>query len=139
MVTVAQMRKLALALPAVEEKSHFEQPDFRVRGKIFASLSRDGTRATLKLPPDVQTMVLDARPKVFSAAAGAWGRSGWTYVQLARARVAELSALLAESWRLVAPRRLAQAESAAPAAGKVRAARAAPPREPARARRAGRR
>jgi hypothetical protein len=110
-----------------------------VRGKIYASLSRDGTRATLKLPPDVQAMVLDARPKVFSAAAGAWGRGGWTYVQLARARVAELSALLAESWRLVAPRRLAQADSAAPAAGKVRAAKAAPVREPARARRAGRR
>jgi len=139
MVTIAQMRKLALALPAVEEKSHFEQPDFRVRGKIFASLSRDGRRGTLKLPPEVQAMVLDARPKVFSPAAGEWGRSGWTYVQLSRARVAELSALLAESWRLVAPRRLAPAESAPRPAGKVRAAKAAPIREPARGRRAGRR
>ena len=109
MVTVAQMRKLAMALPDVEEKSHFEQPDFRVRGKIFASLSRDGKHGTLKLPPDVQAMVLDARPKVFSPAAGAWGRSGWTRVVLSRARLAELETLLAESWRLVAPRRLAQA------------------------------
>ena len=46
--------------------------------------------------------------KVFSPAAGAWGRSGWTYVQLSGVRLAELETLLLESWRLVAPRRLAQ-------------------------------
>ena len=62
MVTAAQMRKLALAMPAVEEKSHFGKPDFRVRGKIFAGLSPDGKRGTLKLPPDVQAVVLDAKP-----------------------------------------------------------------------------
>ena len=113
MVTATQMRKLALAMPAVEEKSHFGKPDFRVRGKIFASLSRDGTRGTLKLPVEVQAMVLDTKPKVFSPAPGAWGRSGWTHVQLSRARLAEVEALLAESWRLVAPRRLAEASSSA--------------------------
>ena len=112
------MRKVALALPAVEEKSHFEQPDFRVGGKIFASLSRDGTRGTLKLPPGVQAMVLDAKPKVFSPAPGAWGRSGWTHVHLSRARLAELDTLLVESWRLVAPRRLAQAFGAAAPVGR---------------------
>jgi hypothetical protein len=131
------MRTLALALPAVEEKSHFEQPDFRVRGKIFAGLSRDGKRCNLKLPPEVQAMVLDAKPNVFSPAPGAWGRSGWTYVQLSRVRLAELEALLLESWRLIAPRRLAQPSNAAPAAGKVRAVKAAPTRRPARARPAG--
>jgi len=98
-----------MALPAVEEKSHFAKPDFRVRGKIFAGLSQDGKQGTLKLPPEVQAMVLDAKPKVFSPAVGAWGRSGWTHVQLSRVRLAELEALLVTSWRLVAPRRLAQA------------------------------
>jgi hypothetical protein len=109
------MRKLAMALPAVEEKSHFGKPDFRVRGKIFAGLSQDGKQGTLKLPPEVQAMVLDAKPKAFSPAAGAWGRSGWTYVQLSRVRLAELEALLVTSWRLVAPRRLAQAYDSASA------------------------
>jgi hypothetical protein len=131
------MRKLAMALPAVEEKSHFEQPDFRVRGKIFAGLSRDGKSCNLKLPPEVQAMVLDAKPNVFSPAAGAWGRSGWTSVQLSRVRLAELEALLLESWRLIAPRRLAPPSDASPAAGKLRAARDAPARRPARARPAG--
>jgi hypothetical protein len=140
-VTVAQMRKLAMALPAVEEKSHFEQPDFRVRGKIFAGLSRDGKHGTLKLPPEVQAMILDARPKVFAPAAGAWGRSGWTRVELARVRLAELETLLAEAWRLVAPRALAQASFGPAAAGAdgLRAAKRAPVRRPARERRADRR
>ena len=115
MVTAAQMRKLALAMPAVEEKSHFGKPDFRVRGKIFAGLSRDGRQATLKLPRELQAMILDAKPKVFSPAAGAWGRGGWTHAQLSRVRLAELETLLAASWRLVAPRRLAQSFAAAPA------------------------
>jgi hypothetical protein len=44
MVTAAGMRKLALAMPGVEEKSHFEQPDFRVKNKIFAGLSRERRR-----------------------------------------------------------------------------------------------
>ena len=108
MVTATQMRKLALAMPAVEEKSHFGKPDFRVRGRIFAGLSPDGKRGTLKLPPDLQSAVLDAKPKVFSPAPGAWGRSGWTFVLLPRVRLAELERLLIESWRLTAPRRLAQ-------------------------------
>jgi len=131
-----------MALPAVEEKSHFEQPDFRVRGKIFAGLSRDGKRGTLKLAPEVQAMVLDAKPKVFSPAAGAWGRSGWTHVELSRVRLAELETLLAEAWRLVAPRSLAQASSgftSSPgSASTATAPGAAKPGRAARARRSGR-
>ena len=109
MLTAAEMRKIALALPETEEKAHFEQPDFRVRGKIFAGLSRDGKRGTLKLTAEMQAAVVDASPNTYSPAAGAWGRSGWTYVDLARAKRAELGYLVAESWKLVAPRRLAAA------------------------------
>src|SRR5689334_8472047 len=72
-MTPAQFRKLALAMPQSEEKSHFGQPDFRVRGKIFAGLDPDGTRGTLKLSPELQAMLLDARPHAFSPAAGYWG------------------------------------------------------------------
>lgn len=116
MVTAAQMRKLALALPAVEEKSHFDKPDFRVRGKIFAGLSRDEAQGTLKLPFEVQAMVLDANPRAFSPAAGAWGRAGWTQVQLSHVRLAELETLLDEAWKLIAPPRLAAAGDGAKSA-----------------------
>jgi hypothetical protein len=106
MVSAAQFRRLALALPEVEEKSHFEQPDFRVRNKIFAGLSRDHTQGTLKLTPELQAMVLSAEPDVFVPAAGAWGRGGWTRVVLVKAELPGLRELILESYRLVAPKRL---------------------------------
>jgi hypothetical protein len=106
MITPAQLRKLALALPEADEKSHFEQPDFRVRNKIFAGLSRDGVEGNLKLTPELQAMVLSANAKAFRPAAGAWGRSGWTHFKLAEVQVGELGALLEDAWRLVAPKRL---------------------------------
>jgi hypothetical protein len=111
MVTAAQFRKLALALPETEEKSHFEQPDFRVRNKIFAGLSRDLTLGTLKLTPELQAMVLSAEPDVFVPAAGAWGRSGWTRIVLAKAELPGLRELIAEAYRLVAPKRLISSRS----------------------------
>ena len=87
MATAAQLRKLFLSMPEAEEKSHFDQPDFRVRNKIFATLSLQGERASLKLTPEVQAMLLDARPGAFIPAAGAWGRGGWTYVMLSKVKV----------------------------------------------------
>jgi hypothetical protein len=112
-VTPAQLRKLALALPESEEKSHFEQPDFRVRNKIFAGLARDARTGTLKLAPEAQAMLLEARAAAFYPAAGAWGRSGWTHVVLAEVELGELRELLTESYRLVAPKGLLAAAGTA--------------------------
>jgi hypothetical protein len=107
MVTAAQVRKLALAFPEVEEKSHFEQPDFRVRNKIFAGLSRDQREGSLKLTPETQAMVLSSNPDAFSPAAGAWGRSGWTMYQLSQVSTGELRELLGEAYALIAPKKRA--------------------------------
>jgi hypothetical protein len=109
--TAAQFRKLALALPEVQEKSHFGQPDFRVRNKIFADLSPDGKWGTLKLVPEVQLMLLDAKPDAFTPAAGAWGRGGWTRVTLAAIEAGALAELLHDAYCLVAPKTLAAAIS----------------------------
>src|SRR5262245_26478482 len=102
MATAAQMRKLALALPETEEKAHFAQPDFRVCGKIFAGLSTDERRGTLKLTPEVQSSLVGPSSP-FSPAPGAWGVKGWTYVELARVDAGVLASLIAEAWRLIAP------------------------------------
>src|SRR5687767_7414916 len=98
----ARFRQLALDLPEAEEKSHFGQPDFRVKNKIFAGLSPDGKRGTLKLELEVQSMVVTAKPRAFFPAAGAWGRKGWTHVELAHAGVSELKPLVVSAWRLTA-------------------------------------
>jgi hypothetical protein len=121
MTTAAQWRKLALSMPEAEEKSHFEQPDFRVRNKIFAGLSRDGEEGTLKLGPDVQAMVMAARADAFYPASGAWGRGGWTHVRLARVEIAELKELMVEAWGLVAPKTLVSAAAGGAAAARKKA------------------
>jgi hypothetical protein len=114
MVTAAQFRKLALQLPETEEKSHFEQPDFRVRGKIFADLDPEGTRGTLKLSMELQAVLLDSLPQAFTPAAGYWGRQGWTHVRLDAVELGALKDLMGEAWRMIAPKRLVAAESGTP-------------------------
>jgi hypothetical protein len=129
MTTADQMRKLALALPQTEEKSHFGQPDFRVCDKIFAGLSREETRGTLKLTPELQAVVVSAKPEAYFPAAGAWGDKGWTQVELARVEPAELEELVVEAWRMTAPKRLvAERDGATAAPGAAPKARGAAPR-----------
>lgn len=95
-MTPAQFRKLALALPGAEERGHQGHPDFRVGGKIFATLGYpDDGWAMVKLPPDEQHVLLAAKPDVFEPASGAWGRGGSTLVRLARADVATMRAAMA--------------------------------------------
>jgi hypothetical protein len=65
----------------------------------------------VKLPPELQSVLVDSKPNVFVPAAGAWGRSGWTYIELAQARLAEVKELVAEAWRLVAPKRLVASQT----------------------------
>ncbi|HEX4351306.1 MAG TPA: MmcQ/YjbR family DNA-binding protein [Polyangiales bacterium] len=123
MASPADWRKLALSLPETEEKSHFGQPDFRVRNKIFAGLDPDERRGVLKLRPEVQSLLIDGKPKVFSPAAGAWGRSGWTHVEVAAIETGALADLLREAWSLVAPKKLLAADSGKPASRRKRTKR----------------
>jgi hypothetical protein len=81
-MTAADFRKAALALPGAVESSHMAHPDFRLRGKIFATLGHpDATWAMVKLTPEQQRDFI-ATAKAFSPAAGAWGRAGSTKVLL---------------------------------------------------------
>ncbi|HWO14131.1 MAG TPA: MmcQ/YjbR family DNA-binding protein [Polyangiaceae bacterium] len=112
MVTRQQYADLALALPEATAGSHFGQPDFRVRGKIFCGLERTGERGSLKIRKDVQALLVEARPEAFIPCAGAWGDAGWTYVDLPRASLVELRDLIEDAWRQVAPKRLADQHTA---------------------------
>src|SRR4029453_4247341 len=76
-------RRLALAFPGSEERSHMEHPDFRVSGKIFATLgSPDDQWGAVNLFPEQQELAMDAEPEAFKPASGAWGRGGSTLVRL---------------------------------------------------------
>ncbi len=85
MATPEDFRRLALALPGAEERSHMGHPDFRVGGgRIFATLGApDEAFGMVTLLPEQQALAMDAEPGAFKPAAGAWGRGGSTLVTLA--------------------------------------------------------
>ena len=68
------VRAIALLLPEVVEGAHMGHPDFRVGGKIFATLWVDEDRVVVKLTPEVQAVLTEAEPRVFEAISGSWGR-----------------------------------------------------------------
>jgi len=82
-MTANDFRRLALSFPKTEERAHMHHPDFRVVGKIFATLGypEDGW-AMVKLTPLEQEMFVKAQPAVFNPCTGAWGRRGCTNVRL---------------------------------------------------------
>src|SRR5947207_2267121 len=85
-MTADDFRKLALELPDAVEGGHMGHPDFRVGGKIFATLGPDGDWAMVKLTPFEQESAMRKEPEIFSPGPGAWGARGATVVQLRAAK-----------------------------------------------------
>jgi hypothetical protein len=108
-VTGDAFRSLALSLPEAFESAHMGHPDFRVKGKIFATLAHpDENLGMVKLTPEQQGLFVQAEADVFFPVKGGWGRRGATYVHLALATHADLRPALVAAWRNVAPKRLAK-------------------------------
>ena len=107
-MTPDDFRQMALGLPEVEERSHMAHPDFRVGGKIFATLSYpDQGTAMVKLSPEDQRLYLQMDPETFFPAAGAWGRAGCTMVRLQSADADQVSEAMKLAWRLLAQKKRA--------------------------------
>jgi hypothetical protein len=103
-MTPTEFRRMALSFPETFEKSHMDHPDFRVAGKLFATLGYpDKDHAMVKLTPIEQEMFVKAQPRAFNPCAGAWGRRGCTNVRLKSARKPTLRRALEAAWRLAAP------------------------------------
>jgi hypothetical protein len=99
-------RRLALSLPQSSESAHMGHPDFRVRGKIFATLWPDETWGVVKLAPEQQEQFIQKHPSAFIPVKGGWGRRGATQVKLSAVRVATLKRALVAAWRNIAPESL---------------------------------
>jgi hypothetical protein len=99
-MTPGEFRKLALSLPGTEERAHPNHPDFRVSGKIFATLGYpDAASAMVKLYPAQQQAFVAADPRTFVPVKGAWGLRGATSVHLASANKARVHEALHAAWR----------------------------------------
>jgi hypothetical protein len=100
-MTAAGFRRIALALEGVTEGAHMNHPDFRLNGKIFATLHADLKHGMVKLTPDQQQALVRGAPAAFSPEAGAWGRTGCTKVMLKAVDEETLGEALTLAWREV--------------------------------------
>jgi hypothetical protein len=100
-MTPADFKRIALSLEGAEEGSHMGSVDFRVGGRIFATLASQAQGyGNLMLTPEQQSAFVEELPKVFVPIAGGWGRMGMTHVVLARANEDLLRGALHTAWRL---------------------------------------
>jgi hypothetical protein len=102
LMTALDFRELALSLPGAEESSHMGHPDFRAKGKIFATLGYpDQSWGMVKLTPAQQKDFVRAEPDMFVPMKGGWGTQGATSVCLENANGALLRRALLAAWKNV--------------------------------------
>ena len=104
-MTNDEFRTMALKIPAAVERSHMNHPDFRVAGKIFATLGvPDKNWGMVKLTPEQQRTFIEKAPEVFRPSRGAWGIQGYTNVYLASAKASIVNTALDAAAKNVASR-----------------------------------
>ena len=126
-MTPAEFRKIALSFPETEERSHMDHPDFRLAGKIFATLGYpDKTRGMVKLSPEDQHNFSMDYPEAFFPVKGAWDRRGATSVHLKAAKKEIMRQALEAAWRNVAPTRVLERKAKHRATARAKLTRAIP-------------
>jgi predicted DNA-binding protein (MmcQ/YjbR family) len=106
-VTPEYIRTLALSFEEAEEQPHFEKSSFRIKKKIFATLDVKRNTAVVKLSPVDQSVFCDYNKAAMYAANGAWGKQGWTIIELKKVRKDLFKDALTTSYCTVAPKKLA--------------------------------
>jgi hypothetical protein len=97
----ADFRRIALSLEGAIEGSHMGAADFRVGGRIFATLASEQQGfGNLMLTPEVQSEFVEDQPDIFLPVAGGWGRMGATHIRLAKANEDLLAGALRTAWKL---------------------------------------
>jgi len=100
-MTPRDFKRIALSLEGAEEGSHMGAVDFRVGGRIFATLASQAQGyGNLCLTPEIQAEFVEEAPDVFIPIAGGWGRMGMTHIVLAKASEDVLRGALQTAWRL---------------------------------------
>ena len=100
-MNVRDFRRIALSLEGAVEASHMGQADFRVGGRIFATLAAaDQGYGNVKLTPEQQAAFVEELPEVFLPVPGGWGRTGMTHIRLSKANEDVLAGALRTAWRV---------------------------------------
>jgi len=109
MVSIATVRQMALSFPETDEHPHFERKAFRVKKKIFATLSEKDMTVSLKLNPVDQSVFCAFDKSIIYPVPGGWGRMGFTFVNLKKVKKAMFADALKTAYCTVAPPKLAAA------------------------------
>ena len=100
-MTEDDFRRIALSFEGAEESSHMGAPDFRVDGRIFATLaSAKQGYGNLMINPEQQAAFVEEMPEVFLPIHGGWGRMGMTHIRLADVTEDVLAGALHTAWQL---------------------------------------
>jgi hypothetical protein len=121
---VDDFRRIALSLEGAEESSHMGKPDFRVGGRIFATLaSADQGYGNLMLTSEQQAAFVQELPEVFVPIAGGWGRMGMTHIRLAAAKEEVLAGALRTAWKLRLEKNTRSGQKSRSSAERIRVAK----------------
>lgn len=97
----SNFRRIALSFDGAQESSHMGSPDFRVGGRIFATLaSQSKGFGNLQLTLEQQAAFVAEQPDIFLPIPGGWGRNGMTHIRLASASEDVLAGALRAAWKL---------------------------------------
>ena len=107
MVSIQAYRTLALSFPEVVEQPHFERASFRVRKKIFTTLSEKDGLVMVRLSPVDQSVFCDLGKKAIYPVPGSWGKQGATYIELKNITLAILKDAITTAYLHTAPEKLA--------------------------------
>jgi len=108
-ITPANLREAALALPRALERPHVDWASFRVdapKGKIFCTLPPHHEFSNVFLTVDEQRMLCEAEPDIFFPVPSKWGEKGATSIRLKSCDATTLRSALVMSWRHAAPPKL---------------------------------
>ncbi|MES2566553.1 MAG: MmcQ/YjbR family DNA-binding protein [Bacteroidota bacterium] len=108
MVSVEYFITLALTFQSVDQQPHFERQSFRINKKIFATLDPKAGTVVIKLTAVEQSVFGAYDQSIIYPVNGAWGKQGWTIVELAKVKKEVLKDALTKSYRNVAPKKLSE-------------------------------
>jgi hypothetical protein len=97
-MTEREFRRIALGHDGALEAGHMGHPDFRVNGRVFATLQPQRAAGMVKLTPEQQAHFVDSHDG-FMPESGAWGRQGCTRVLLASVDAEALGEAMTLAWR----------------------------------------
>ncbi len=106
MVSVHAFSQIALSFPLAEEQPHFDKRSFRIKNKIFATLTEKEKKAMVKLSAIDQSVFCAFDKSIIYPVPGAWGSQGATFINLQKIKPAMLKDALTAAWCNVAPKNL---------------------------------